>query len=210
MFKSFRRTLKGWFPPDRDTPVLDVACGEGSLLCLLRDLGYTNLSGFDISPENVRICHELGLGFVGQFDALELARMPGVGQYGAVYAMDILEHFPKERAADFVEQVRRLLLPGGYAVIQAPNMGSLLGCHHLHYCLSHEFGLTEKTAAVLMTLAGFEPGRTELRPAWGATTFAGRLREAYLSLLHRLVRISEGAGGPRIPTKNLMIRASVP
>jgi len=210
IFKSLGRVLDGWLPEDRATRILDVACGEGALLCLLRHMGYRNLAGCDISPENVAICRQLGLAFVERFDALRLAERSELGKFGAIFALDMLEHLPKERAAGFVEQLRNLLLPGGYVVIQAPNMANLLASLHRYCDLSHEFGLTEKTAVALMRIAGFSADRIEVRAAWNATTPAGYLREAYLWLLHQLVWISEGAGRPRIPTMNLQIRASLP
>lgn len=86
-------------------------------------------------------------------------------------------------------------------------MGSIAGLYNRYYDLSHEFGLTEKTAVDLLLVAGFEPQHLEIRPAWNATTPLGYAREAYLRLLHRLVFLTEGNGRPRIPTKNLLIRA---
>jgi 2-polyprenyl-3-methyl-5-hydroxy-6-metoxy-1,4-benzoquinol methylase len=209
MFGSFRRVFKGWLPADRSAPILDIACGEGSLLCYLRELGYTNLAGCDLSPENVGICHRLGLDFVRQFDAMRIAEMPGIGRYGTVFLMDVLEHLPKQRAAAFLEQVRSLLLPAGRLILQTPNMGNLLACHHLHYCLSHEWGLTEKTAVDLLMLAGFAAGKVEVRAAWNATTWAGYVRELYLQLIHRLVCLSEPSGRPTIPTQNLLVRGTL-
>lgn len=209
IFGSFRRVLKGWLPTDLSAPILDIACGEGSLLCYLRELGYTDLSGCDLSPENVAICHRLGLGFVREFDALRVAAMAGTGRYGTIFAMDILEHLPKQRAAAFLEQVRSLLLPEGRLILQAPNMGNLLACLHLHDDLTHEWGLTEKTAVDLMMLAGFAAGEVEVRAAWNATTWAGRLREIYLSLIHRLVWLTEQSGRPTIPTQNLLVRGTL-
>lgn len=209
IFKSLGRVLKGWLPADRSTPILDIACGEGSLLCFLREMGYKNLRGCDISPENVAICHRLGLMFVQQFDALRLTQMPGLGEYGAIFALDMLEHLPKQRAASFLEQTRELLLPGGFLVIQTPNMGSLVGSSLRYGDLSHEFGLSEHSARTLLRMAGFPPERIEIRPAWSATTVAGHLREAYLQLLHWVISVTEGAGRPRIPTRNLLIRGAV-
>jgi 2-polyprenyl-3-methyl-5-hydroxy-6-metoxy-1,4-benzoquinol methylase len=209
IFGSFRRVFKGWLPADRSAPILDIACGEGSLLCYLRELGYTNLAGCDLSPENVAICHRLGLTFVREFDAMRIAEMPGIATYGTIFAMDILEHLPKQRAAAFLEQVRGLLLPAGRLILEAPNMGNLLACLHLHYDLSHEWGLTEKTAVDLLMLAGFSPDKVEVRAAWNATTWAGRVREIYLLLLHRLIWLSEQSGRPTIPTQNLLVRGTL-
>lgn len=209
IFGSFRRVLQGWLPADRSAPILDIACGEGSLLCYLRELGYMNLAGCDLSPENVAICHRLGLGFVREFDAMRIAAMPGIGRYGTIFAMDILEHLPKQRAAAFLERVRSLLLPEGRLILQTPNMGTLLACLHFHDDLSHEWGLTERTAVDLMLLAGFAPGKVEVRAAWNATTWAGYAREFYLQLIHRLVCLSEPSGRPTIPTQNLLVRGTL-
>lgn len=210
IFNSLRRTLGPWLPQDRNSAILDVACGEGALLSFLCRAGYSNLSGFDISPENVAICHQLGLTFVRELDALRLGEMGDTQGYDTIFALDILEHLPKERAAGFLEHLWRLLLPGGSLIVQTPNMGSLGGAWLRYGDLSHHFGLTETSAVSLMMIAGFTPERIEVRPAWNATTALGRLREGYLWLLHHAVWLAEGTGRPKVPTKNLLIRGSVP
>ena len=210
VFKAFWRTLGSWLPADRRACILDIGSGEGALLAFLRDQGYTNLHGFDLSPENVAICHRLGLTFVQQFDALRLSEFPGPDHYDVIFAIDLVEHLPKQAAARFLEQVWEHLAPGGYTVIQTPNMGSVFGVYHRYYDLSHEFGLNEKSARDLLMVAGFRNEDIEIRPAWNATTLPGYFREVYLRLLHRLVFLAEDASRPRIPTKNLLIRARRP
>jgi hypothetical protein len=74
-----------------------------------------------------------------------------------------------------------------------------------YFDLSHEFGLTEKSAMDLLTVAGFEPQHIQIRPAWKATTLPGYAREVYQRLLHYMVFLSEGARRPRIPTGDLLI-----
>lgn len=209
IFGSLHRTLGRWLPSDRSTRILDIACGEGALLCFLKALGYQKLDGFDISPENVGICHRLGLSFVRQADALEMLHAPIAERYGTIFALDILEHLPKQGAAALLDNVRQSLAPGGAVIIQTPNMGSLHGLHIRYSDLSHEFSLTERSAATLLMTAGFDARRIEVRPAWGATTLLGRLREQYLRLVHQAVFLGAGEGRPRIPTKNLLIRGSV-
>lgn len=210
IFRAFARTLGPWLPADRATPILDIACGEGALLAFLREQGYTNLAGFDISPENVAICHVLGLDFVEQGDALRVAERWPPESFGTVFALDILEHLPKQRAADFLEQVRTCLRPGGAAIIQTPNMGCVIGVYHRYADLSHELGLNENSARELFMVAGFRNEDVEIRPAWNATTLLGYAREVYLRLLHNLIFVVEGASRPVIATKNLLIRARKP
>ncbi len=202
VFKAFRRTLGAFLPANKDARILDVACGEGALLAFLKEMGYRNLAGFDLSPENVAICHQLGLDFVKEFNALELVDF-SAEKFDVIFALDILEHIHKEKAADFVKALYHILNPGGYAVIQTPNMGYLLASFHRFNDLSHEFCLTENTAIHLFKIGGFE--KVEIYPAWNATTAAGYAREVYLRILHFLITVVEGSTRPRIPTKNLLI-----
>jgi 2-polyprenyl-3-methyl-5-hydroxy-6-metoxy-1,4-benzoquinol methylase len=202
---AFARTLGPWLPADREARILDVGCGEGALLAFLRDRGYRCLAGFDLSPENVALCREQGLEFVREGDALHLGEMEGT--YDLILALDLLEHLPKEGAVGFLEGARRRLAPGGTLVVQTPNMGYVLAAYYRYSDLTHRFGVTERSARVLFRAAGFEEGAIELRPAWNATTLLGRVREVYLWFLHALVGLAEGSYRPRIPTKNLLIRA---
>lgn len=205
-FRSMRRSLSPWLPADKATPILDIACGEGALLAFLKEEGYADLSGFDLSPENVAICHRLGLSFVENANALEKLGKASPRTFGLILAIDLVEHLPKQQAAGFIESARGSLAPGGALVLQTPNAGSLYGCYNRYYDLSHEFAVTEKSAVDLLMLGGFSPEEIEVRPHWNATTWIGRLREVWLSLLHRLIFLGEGSRRPRIPTSNLLIR----
>ncbi|MEK7476867.1 MAG: class I SAM-dependent methyltransferase [Candidatus Coatesbacteria bacterium] len=205
IFKAFARTLGPWLPADREVRVLDAGCGEGALLAFLRERGFDRLAGFDLSPENVGLCHAQGFGFVTEGDALKLAEVSG--EYDAIFSLDLLEHLPKERAAEFLGAARGKLAPGGVLILQTPNMGYLLAAFHRYSDLTHQWGVTEVSVRVLLRAAGFDDARIEIRPAWNATTLLGRLREAYLRALHLAITFIEGSYRPRIPTKNLLVRA---
>jgi 2-polyprenyl-3-methyl-5-hydroxy-6-metoxy-1,4-benzoquinol methylase len=207
IFRAFARTLGPWLPGARNTLLLEIGCGEGHLLAFLKDAGYTNLAGFDLSPENVELCHKRGLTFVRQHDALRLQEFSVATQCEAIFCLDVIEHLPKEQAVPFLQQVFARLRDGAYVVIQAPNMGSVVGLFHRYADLTHEYGLTERTAVTLLMTAGFQESRIEVRPAWNATTFLGHARELYLRGLHSAFWLAEGKMRPRIPTRNLLIRA---
>lgn len=207
MFKSFARILGSWLPESRNLSILDIGCGEGVLLAFLRDRGYTNLSGFDLSPENVEICRQRGLTFVQLNDALRLEDFPGAAEYEVIFCFDVLEHLAKEDALSFLRQVYARIAKGGHVVLQTPNMGSIAGLFHRYHDLTHEFGVTESSAVTLLMTAGFQEDCIEVRPSWNATTLLGYLRELYLRALHLVFWLAEGSTRPRIPTKNLLIRA---
>jgi len=206
MFKSFARTLGPWLPLDKDALILDVACGEGALLAFLRDRGYTDLSGFDLSPENVAICQQRGLVFVRQYNALCLSDFQPSDEVDAIFCLDLIEHLEKEHAVPFLRQAYSRLKQGGALVLQTPNMGSVVGLFHRYNDLTHEFALTEDSLLSLLLTAGFPLDGITIRPAWNATTILGYVREAYLRMLHLAVYLSEGRSRPRVPTKNLLAR----
>jgi len=208
MFKSFARILGPWLPRKKSSSILDIGCGEGVFLAFLSELGYGNLSGFDLSPENVQICHRRGLAFVQQHDALRLDEFQRTTEYDMVYCFDLLEHLSKERAVRFLHNVYLRIAKGGCAVFQTPNMGSILALFHRYHDLTHEYGVTESSAVTLLMTAGFREDCIEVRPSWNATTWLGYLRELYLRGLHILVWMAEGSSRPRIPTKNLLIRVT--
>ncbi len=207
MFKSFARVYGRYLPNDPDARLLDAGCGEGSFLSYLQERGYRNLAGFDLSEENVAICNREGLGFVHRFDALEIDRLPDDRAFDRIFALDLVEHLPKEMASRFVELARERLAPGGLLLLQTPNMGCIYGQYYRYYDLSHEFGVTEKSARDLFMTAGFADADIEVSAVWNATTALGYAREVYARLLHYAVFLADDRSRPRIPTKNLLIAA---
>jgi len=210
VFNAFRWTLGEWLPADKGARTLDIGCGEGALLLFLQEGGYLDLDGFDLSPENVDLSHAAGLPVVRVFDVLRLGEYDPNLSFDLIMALDIVEHLPKQAVAGFLEPARSRLPSGGWLIIQTPNLGSIQGAFTRYNDLTHEFGLTENTIVDLLSTAGFEASQIEVRPAWNATTFAGYLREIWVRSLHALVFAAEGSGRPRIPTKNLLVRASRP
>lgn len=207
LFTSFERRFSSLLPGDRQAAILEVGCGEGRFLAYLKARGFTHLAGLDISPENVALCHRAGLPFVAVGDLMDLPTTAVTDRYETIFAMDVIEHVPKDNAADVIVALRNRLKPGGALIVQMPNMAHLLGAYYRYHDLTHEFGVNEKSVVDLFMAAGFANERIAVLPAWEAATLGGRMREAYVSLLHRIVFLMDGAARPRIPTKNLIVRA---
>jgi 2-polyprenyl-3-methyl-5-hydroxy-6-metoxy-1,4-benzoquinol methylase len=205
-FKSYSRSLGGFLPPKKSASILDVACGEGSLLLYLQSLGYNNLAGFDLSELNVAICHKLRLPFVRQFDALDVEKYTGT-KYDLIFALDLIEHFPHDTVPIFLRSIKKILNKNGMILIQTPNMGSLYGVYHRYNDFSHRSGFTENSVISLLMFSGFENNEIQVFPAWNATTILGYMREKYLSLLHLLFYLGEDRTRPIVPTKNIIVKA---
>ena len=56
----------------KDARILDVGTGTGSTLRMLRDNGYTQVTGVDASDEALRFCADKGLGRVRKGDICAL------------------------------------------------------------------------------------------------------------------------------------------
>ncbi|KJS15107.1 MAG: hypothetical protein VR78_09230 [Hoeflea sp. BRH_c9] len=106
-----------------DATIVDIGTGTGANLRLLREMGFADVTGIDSSPEAARWCAEKGLGTVkaGDIRALPVAD----GSVDLVTATDVVEHVDQDEAA--LREIRRILRPGGVALITVPAFPSLWG-----------------------------------------------------------------------------------
>ncbi|MEO8508166.1 MAG: methyltransferase domain-containing protein, partial [Betaproteobacteria bacterium] len=104
---------------DEQAPVLDIGCGRGEWIALLRDSGLI-ARGVDINEITVRECRDAGLDVI-EADALEYLFGLEDGSLGAVTGMHVVEHLPFERLLFLLDEVLRVLRPGGIAIFETPN-----------------------------------------------------------------------------------------
>jgi predicted TPR repeat methyltransferase len=91
---------------------LDLGCGAGHLLQALRDAGYGDLRGVDISPEAVAIARSKGFD-VTQADLRDYL-CGATEAFDLITAFDVIEHFGKDEVLEVLCLVRERLEPGGY------------------------------------------------------------------------------------------------
>ncbi len=102
--------------------VLDLACGPGVFLELLREAGIEAI-GVDRDEEIVKKAREKNLNVIRSdiFDYLERTEE----SYEGVFCSHLLEHLPFDRVTLFVEWIAKRLVPGGIVVFVLPNPGSI-------------------------------------------------------------------------------------
>lgn len=107
----------------QDANILDVGTSTGTNLRMLRDLGFTNVSGLDASDEAIRFCQEKGFDYVHKGDA---CAMPFYDcSFDLVLATDVIEHLDDDVGA--LREIVRVLRPGGHVLITVPAFSSLWG-----------------------------------------------------------------------------------
>ena len=100
-------------------PLLDVGCGGGLFLGMLRERGF-RVVGLDNSREAARIAWERQRtpAVCGTLDAAPLRE----DSFACITMFHVLEHLPDPRA--FLRTARSLLQKTGRLVVQVPNAGS--------------------------------------------------------------------------------------
>ena len=110
-------------------PVLDLGCGRGELLVLLREAGIA-ARGVDADGDMVAFARGEGVE-VEQADAL--AALEGVedGTLGAVTALQLVEHLPPAVLVRLLELAASKLRPGGVLAARDDQPGVAAGASQL-------------------------------------------------------------------------------
>lgn len=106
------------------TPVLDIGCGRGEWLSVLREADLA-ASGVDLNPINGSHCRGKGLDVVTGDAIGHLVALPEAS-LGTVTAFHLVEHLPFERLQALTDAALRALKPGGLLIYETPNPENLL------------------------------------------------------------------------------------
>lgn len=150
-----RQLIKRCFPDDRDVEILDVGCGHGAVIHFARELGYKNLYGIDRSPEQVAAARQLGIEGVQIGDLRQTLANRAGSSLDVIVAYDVIEHFTREELLPLVDNVRRVLKPGGRWIIHVPNGESPFAGRALYWDLTHELAFTRTSLKQLLLSSGF-------------------------------------------------------
>jgi O-antigen chain-terminating methyltransferase len=140
-------------------PVLDIGCGRGELLSLLRDASI-EARGIDADADMVAYARGEGLD-VEQADVVEYLERLDDGSLGGVFMGQVVEHLPPGTLARALTLAARKLRAGGVFVAETINPLSPLALRHYFADLTHAQPLVPETLELLARQAGF--AETEIR-----------------------------------------------
>jgi len=140
-------------------PVLDIGCGRGELLGLLREAGV-EARGIDADADMAAYARGEGLD-VEQADLVEyLGRTPD-GSLGGIFMGQVVEHLPGPTLAQSLGLAAAKLRPGGVLIAETINPLSPIALRNYFADLTHAQPLVPETLELLARQAGF--AETEIR-----------------------------------------------
>jgi SAM-dependent methyltransferase len=141
--------------PSRAIRILDLGCGHGAFLYFLKQAGYQDIQGVDRSPQQVNLAKRLGITGIQQSEIAGYIASVEAGTVDVVLLMDILEHLTRQELFDTLDEVFRILRPGGKCIGHVPNASGLYGMYVRYGDLSHELAFTPQSIHQLFSMIGF-------------------------------------------------------
>lgn len=131
----------------------DIGCGTGVFLGYLRGQGVKDLSGVDLSTEQIRIARSAGFGGTQVQDARKFLKRSKTS-YDLITAFDVLEHLELDYLLDLLGLIRSRLSPGGIFIAQIPN--ALCPLNPVRYAdITHVRSFTANSLRQALLLSGF-------------------------------------------------------
>jgi 2-polyprenyl-3-methyl-5-hydroxy-6-metoxy-1,4-benzoquinol methylase len=116
LVRTIQKKYAALFRPDE--VVLDLGCGNGVFLDLLKDASVRGI-GVDSFPACVEACRKKGLK-AELADLLQFVQQTNE-KYNGIFCSHIVEHLPPQTVLTLFAHAARILQPGGRIIIITPN-----------------------------------------------------------------------------------------
>ena len=135
--------------------VLDIGCGRGEFLALLRDHGMP-ARGIDINSAMVEVCRQQGLD-ASDADALSYLRAQPDGSLGGLFAAQVVEHLEPRYLTALIEVAFDKLRPGAPIVLETINPACWFAFFESYIRdITHVRPLHPDTLKYLLIASGFQ------------------------------------------------------
>jgi O-antigen chain-terminating methyltransferase len=136
-------------------PILDVGCGRGEWLELLKENGV-RARGIDSNRMQVARSLEFGVD-VAEAELLTHLRAMDDSSLGAVTGFHIVEHLPMETLVAFLDETVRVVQPGGLVIFETPNPENVLvGSCNFYFDPTHRNPLPAPVLKFLVESRGYQ------------------------------------------------------
>jgi O-antigen chain-terminating methyltransferase len=161
--EEIRRRLADYVPDFAGaSDVLDVGCGRGEFLDLLRGAGVS-ARGLDVNHEMVEVCRARGLQ-AEEGDALGYLSAQADGSLGGLFAAQVVEHLDPSYMMRVLDAAYHALRPGSRIVLETINPACWFAFFESYIRdLTHVRPIHPDTLKYLLTASGFQHVEIRLR-----------------------------------------------
>ncbi len=159
---------------DKNTAILDVGCGSGTLLCTLHQFGFENLDGVDpLIPDNIKSTE----GVIISKNDLQCESLDK--KYGLIMLHHVFEHLTNP--LQLLKNLHPMLSDEGTLILRTPVMGKYAwekyGVNWVQLDAPRHLNIiTEKALNIILDKAGFKIVDTEFDSTsfqiWGSEQYS--------------------------------------
>ena len=188
--------------------IADLGCGHGALVFCLRTLGFSDVTGIDVSHEQIELGRRLGVDQISCDDIFHYLKDQHA-TLDAVLLLDVLEHFDKSEVLGALDLIHQALKPGGKLILHLPNAEGIFGMRIRYGDFTHESCFTERSITQVLMASRFSRITVhEQRPVvHGVKSFLRHLLWRSLTLPFRLLLLVETGLAHGILSQNMLVVA---
>jgi SAM-dependent methyltransferase len=179
--EEIRERFREYLPYVKESaPVIDLGCGRGEWLELLSESGIS-ARGVENNSLQVRQCTDRGLDVAEQDLFVYLQSLPDESA-GAITGFHIIEHVSFNALVALLNEVLRVLRPGGVAIFETPNPENVIvGSNYFYLDPTHRHPLPTELMEFLFKNRGFEKVELLMLHPWesGRVPGEGLLAERF-------------------------------
>jgi len=208
-YATFSR-IKDWLPDDKNAKILVIGCGFGNLLKAFNQAGYKNLTGIDISEEQIVKAKELNSDISFFCTDLITYLKNEIKKFDLITAFDVIEHLDKEEAITTLRLINDTLNENGQLIIQTPNAESPWFGAVGYGDFTHEWFYTASSLEDVLLKSGFR--NIEFKPSEPLfISFKSSIRRIVWKSINLFLKIwnlaETGSTGSKIYTRVFLARA---
>jgi SAM-dependent methyltransferase len=137
-----------------DKPVLDIGCGRGEFVDLMRQNNFDAV-GIDFNNTQLDLARAKGLPVIHGDARIHLNKQEE-NSLLAITGIHIVEHIPFPDLLRLCEAAYRALAPGGIVIFETPNPKNLIvGAHTFHFDPTHIKPLPMEVMELVLETVGF-------------------------------------------------------
>jgi len=107
------------------TKIIDLGCGRGEWLELLKEKLYTDITGVDINKIMIKINKDNGNNVI-EYDIIEFLKKTPENSVNVITGFHIVEHLGFEKLMELIGEVYRVLKKDGIVIFETPNPENLI------------------------------------------------------------------------------------